>query len=177
MTTKKDSEKGIPPDWVESQEMPKDLSNPLDFLSQAESKTSDFMPLAEDIYKLEVITAKIVQRQAYQSTEMRDYIQLELWVEQLDPGKPIKDVKGNTQNPGVRKLWESLDLMSRGFKPDGTPSKTRACLCALLKADPIKSFKLGSLNELIGKECKAMVGLAIKQDGSQKNKVIKYMQL
>lgn len=144
------------------------------FSSVEDSKGNQFEPLEEDQYLLSVYEAKLIERNAYQSDELRKFIQIQFVVENNISGKPIKDINGEKQEDGFRRLWETLDTTALGFKNDGTPSKTRACLCALLEQDVNEAFTFSEISDLEGKTCKGFITVAKKKDGTLKNKILKY---
>ena len=150
----------------------------LDFQSYDEFQEDKptFAPLTEGVYKIKVETARMEEKTKYQSEELAWFIDLMFTVEATDSGSPIVDVDKKEHEAGSKKLFESLNLDSKGFKSDGTPGKTRACLCALLGVDPNDNFSLESVESLEGKDCKAFIEVAKKMNGDPKNKQSKYMK-
>lgn len=135
---------------------------------------NEFKPLKEGAYILEVKEVKEEERNKYQSSDITTFIDLCFWVNQSCEGKEIKDMDGEVQEEGFRQLWESLDINSHGFKANGDPAKTRACLCALLGQDIEEGFSFDSIEDLSGKKVKAYVTVGKKLDGTPKNKIISY---
>lgn len=152
---------------------------PLNFLSKEESGKGDYAPLQSNIYDITLESATVATQAQYGKTDgsTEKVIKATFVIEGRADGKPITDVDGKTFDPGFRKMWDTFSLRSTGFKQGGgEPGKTRAAICALTGNDPEKPFKLGSLEEIIGKSCKAFVTLVPKKDGTgKKNKIDKYM--
>lgn len=154
-----------------------DTFEPMDFCSKEESSKGEYMPLASTIYDIVLESAQVATQARYgKPDEMEKVIKAVFVVEGRADGKPITDVEGSVSDPGFRKLWDTFSLRSTGFKQGGgEPGKTRAAICALTGNDPEKPFSLTSLDEIIGKSCKAFITLVPKKDGTKKNKIDKYM--
>jgi hypothetical protein len=166
-----------PEEVREQEELKKETS--LEFTAKGESGGSEFMPLEDDVfYRLVVDKVEVRNRPKYDDPSVIEkIIMLTFTVDGRDDGKDIKDIEDNVQEDGVRKFWEFLSTTATGFTSAGEPSKTRACICALLDKDPEDTFALNDVDSLVGKSCKGMFSLVKKQDGTVKNKCIRYKSL
>ena len=165
------------PEEVEAQEAAlADFS--LSFKSKEDSDTGggDFKALAENIYKMCVQNIELRDGTDFDGNACQFIMVTFAVIEAMD-GKDIKDIDGDKQEPGVRLFWEWLSTTALGFKTDGTPSKTRACLSALMGQSPEDELEIDNLSELIGAECKAFLTVTKKKDGTDKNKAIKFSKL
>jgi len=151
----------------------------LDFTSKEDSGGTQFKPLEPDtFYKFTVDAVEVRERPQYDNPSATEkVIMITFTVDENLTGTDIYDIDGIKQEPGVRKYWEFLSTTALGFTSGGEPSKTRMCICALLGKDVEDDFALNDLDELLDKSCKAMLSLVKKQDGSPKNKVLKYSSI
>jgi len=171
--SKKDSGVKTPAEVVAQDELENLVT--LDFASKEDSKQTDFLPLEENIYKMTVDKAEVRQRPNYNDPSvMENVIMITFSVEGTVSGEPIKDINGNIQEPNSRKFWEFLSTTAKGFRGDGKPSKTRACIFALMGKDLQDEFKGVKTEDLEGKSCKVMLELKDKKDGTLKNSAVKY---
>jgi len=140
---------------------------------------SKFCPLNEDVfYEMTVSKAEVRERPNYNDpSAMEKVVMLAFVIDKTTTGEPILDINGKVQNNGERMFWEFLSTTATGFKADNTPSKTRACLCALMNTDVNAPLKISSIEELIGKKCKVRLGIKEKKDGEKKNYAEKYKSL
>ena len=99
---------------------------------------------------------------------------IQFTVDNRTDGEDIKDVEGAVQEPGMRKIWEWLSTTATGFAGSGKPSRTRMCIYSLLDKDLEEEFKGIKVEDLVGKQCKAMLEIKTKKDGTKINKVFKY---
>lgn len=145
----------------------------LSLKSKEDCETEGFALLAPDVfYKFTVERVELREQQKYQSTEMETKIMLVFKVAGVD-GAPVKNIDGAVET-NDRLFWEWLSTTSTGYKSDGTPSKTRQCLTALMGVNVDSELDLPDVDSLIGKKCRGLMDLRTKKDGGQKNVVIKY---
>lgn len=151
----------------------------LDFSSKKDAETGGFNPLENDVwYIITCDKAEVRERPSYDDpSTLEKVIWLQFTFDKREDGKPIKDSEGEEQKEGARLWWEWLSTTATGFKVTGSPSKTRACIYALLGKDIEEEFTGVKVEDLLGKSCKVMLEPHKRKDGSPANKALKYVSL
>jgi len=137
-----------------------------------------FAPLDENIYKVTVSRAEVRERPNYDDKSVMEMvIMIEFDIDGTKSGDPVMDINGEEQKEGFRKYWEWLNPAATGFRGDGKPSKTRECISALMGTSVEDELPGISVDELYGKSCYAMLEVTSKQDGTKKNKAVKFSKI
>ncbi len=143
-------------------------------LAEEQAKQSEYIPLKENLYILEVFNAEMVKGKAYQdpSTEV-DQIKITFKAVKPADGSPLQDMNGDYPAKNLLSIWLNPDAV--GFnKKTNKPHKTRAVLTAVMNIAIDADLDIESWSDLIGLQCKAYVELNPRGDGSFSNKLDKF---
>lgn len=142
-------------------------------MAEEMAKRPQFIPLADNLYVLEVHDVKLEMGQTYDGTGEEEKIVITFKVKNTIDGTPLIDIEGNYPKNDLLKTW--CNPKSVGFNvKTNQPHKTRQILTAILGI-PIESpIEINDWNDLVGKKVKAYISVTNKTDGTKGNKLDKF---